>query len=77
MYLVTSPDNVLVGARETLREARELASSHALSRKKAEDLTDDKGLRPNLREIADPTRWNLLLSWYRVERVSQVDRDLP
>jgi hypothetical protein len=70
MYLVTSPDNVLVGARETLREARELVTKHALSRKNRKDLTD-----ADLREIADPARWNLLLSRYRVERVSQVALD--
>ena len=70
MYLVTSPDNVLLGARETLREARQLVTTHALAHKDGKDVTD-----ADLLVVADPARWNLLLSRYGVERLFPVGRD--
>jgi hypothetical protein len=63
MYLVTSPDNVLLGARETLREAKQFVESHALRPRKGETMD------AQLLTIADPVRWQKLLSSYRVERV--------
>ena len=64
MYLVTSPDDVLLGARDGLREARRLVTEHALSRKEGKDVTDAE-----LRDLADPALWNALLARYRIERI--------
>ena len=63
MYLVTSPDNVLLGARETLKEAGEIARAHAL-RPREGGPTDRE-----LLVLADPARWQDLLSSYKIERV--------
>lgn len=63
MYLVTSPDNVLLGAKDTLKEAKKLVEWHALHPKE-EKPTDDE-----LRTLADPDRWQKLLARYKVERV--------
>jgi hypothetical protein len=58
MYLITSPDNILLGARGTLKEAKKLVTEHATKTldEEAEDPRKSMGRDALQTTLSDPRR---------------------
>ena len=66
MFFVTDPSGILIGVRNTRREANALVESHAVDmlKRQYKDMTD--GI---LTTLADPGKWQRTIEDYKIENI--------